>query len=134
MASVPAAQLRLCFYDTAASAQPLVAIGVAGADYCGVKPCWRGVGAPARTLGLRYRNEAGGPDGITDVRLRMDRGDLTAVVRASGPALAMPPLGVDLPLRAQLMVGDPAQPICWQAVFATALRNDSTMVKAAQQP
>ena len=132
-ASIPAAGLRLCVYD-AASTQPLVALGVAGANDCGVKPCWRAVGPPAGPLGLRYRNKAGLPDGITDVRLRTRRGELGAVVRARGTVLAMPSLGVGLPVKAQLVVGDPARPLCWQSVFSTALRNDATMVKLTQQP
>lgn len=132
--SIPGARLRLCIYDSAASTQPLVAAGVASADGCGAKPCWRAVGSPAVAAGLRYRNKAGAPDGITDVRLRMRRGELTALVRAHGPALAMPPLGVGVPVRAQLVAGDPARLVCWQSVFATTLRNDATMVKATQHP
>lgn len=132
--SIPAARLRLCVYDSTASTQPLVAAGVASADGCGAKPCWRAVGSPAVAPGLRYRNNAGAPGGITDVRLRIRRGELNALVRAHGPALAMPALGLGVPVMAQLVAGDPARPVCWQSVFTTTLRNDATVVKATQQP
>ena len=120
-------------YDAAAGT-PIVALGVAGANECGLKPCWRGVGSAAAPVGLRYRHKAGTPDGITDVRLRARRGELAAFVKAGGAALAMPPLDVTLPVKAQLVVGDPARPVCWQSVFATAIRNDTTVVKVTQQP
>lgn len=132
LASIPAAGLRVCIYDGAAAAPPLVAMGV-GED-CGGKPCWRAIGPKGRAAGLRYRNKTGAPDGIVDVRLRARNGELGLVLRAQRGAVAMPALGVRLPMTAQLLVGDPAHPLCWQSTFATAFRNDGTVVKATQQP
>lgn len=130
--SIAAAELRLCVYDASGAPQPVASVGVASGQSCGVKPCWRATGSSAGAIGLRYRNKEGLPAGVTAARLRTNRAVLDASLKARGPALSASALPVTVPVTAQLIVGDGARPLCWQAVLATAHRNDAAMVKVAQ--
>jgi hypothetical protein len=122
-ASTPS--IRVCVYDAAAATQPVAALTVPGMGTCGVKPCWRRIGAS----GYRYRNAAGTPDGVTDMKLKVDAaGELQLVVKGRGALLTGPALPLSTPVTAQLAIGSE----CWQARFAVSRRSDGAAFKAAE--
>jgi hypothetical protein len=83
-------------------------------------------------MGLRYRNKEGLPGEVTAARLRTNRAALDASLKARGPSVTASALPVAPPVTAQLIVGDGAHPVCWQAVLATVHRNDAAALKVAQ--
>ena len=120
--------LRVCLYDASASAQPLLESTVLAGGTCGGTACWKPLGAAG---GYRYKNNAGTPDGITDLKLRVGGdGELRLLVKGKGANLLLPPLGFSTPVTLALVVEDATGTSCWRATFAAALRNDATVFKA----
>jgi len=121
--------MRVCVYDASAATQPLVGLVVPAAGTCGKKPCWKAT----RSGGYRYKNRAGTATGVTGVKLRgSEAGGVQVVVKCRGANLPMPALGATPPVVVQLVTGDGIGETCWQAVFASVLPNDATVVKAHQ--
>jgi hypothetical protein len=97
---------------------------------CAGKPCWKALGGN----GYRYRDKAGTPDGLTDVKLRLSTvGKTQVLVKGKGARLPMPAMGLSLPVTAQLLVGDATTSSCWDARFESALKNDGTQFRATSQ-
>ena len=133
MAALERAGLRVCVYDPASLTGPVVELGVAGRGDCDGRPCWRPQGPAAKGGVLRYRDKTGAASGVTDVRIQTRGGELVALVKARGPAMpATSAFPLALPLVAQVVVGEPERPLCWQTVLETVLRNDPSGAKLAQ--
>lgn len=121
-----AADVRLCVYD-AGETGPVVALRVPGGGTCGNKACWRRAGG-----GSRYRDKAATQGGVSALRLRSSRGELSVRLKARGANLRLPPLDLAMPVVAQLLVGDDETATCWQAVLDTARRHDARVFRATQ--
>ena len=119
------AAYALCVIDRPAGTPDakLDASVVAGGD-CGGRPCWRTVKG-----GFRYADSSAAQHGIRAIQLKSgDAGRAKASVKAKGPNLAMPALGLSTPVTARLVrIGTPA---CWEASFGAPSRNDAALFKA----
>ncbi len=78
--------------------------------------------------GYRYRDPERSPGGAQAAKLKAaDQGRSVFKVKGKGENLAMPSLGLALPVVAQLRNRDGA---CWGASFSSPKRNDDTLFKA----
>lgn len=119
--------IAVCMYDASGSPQPRVASALPGGT-CASEPCWKRL---AGGRGYRYRNRAATPDGLTHLKLRLTRsGGVQLLAKGRGGNLPLPPLGLLLPVRMQLLIGDVAGTTCWGSSFGRAVRNDGTIFKA----
>jgi hypothetical protein len=119
--------LALCVYDASAASQPLLASTIPTTASCGAKPCWKSLANGSR----RYKNKAGAPDGIVDVKLQVSGlGELDVLVKGKGPGLSMPALGLATPVRVQLVATTAAGTTCWESSFAGAQKNVAALFKA----
>ena len=112
----------LCIYD--ASGERLGA-QVAASGMCGTRPCWKALG----TVGFKYVDTAGTPDGLTKVLLKAGsagRGKLG--VNGSGTNLHLPILPLTMPVTVQLQ--QDASSACWEATYSTATTNTASAFKA----
>jgi hypothetical protein len=118
----------LCLYDSSAATQPLLAGTVLAGGTCAGRPCWRALGDGS---GYRYKNRDGTPDGVTDLKLKVGGpGEIQLLAKGKGTSLPLPRLGLTTPVTLALVIDDTVATTCWQARFASALRNDATMFKA----
>jgi len=116
-----------CLWDDAGSNEPALGIDVPTGGECGGLPCWRAAG----TKGFKFKDRIGIPGGITGMAVQMgDAGKTKLKVLGKGANLPSATLPLVVPLTAQLIVDDGVSPVCWQASWATAVRNDATQVKA----
>ena len=115
-------------YDASGSAQPLLASAVLPGGTCGAGPCWKRLPGDG---GYRYRNRAGAPDGVSHLKLRVSRGGaVQLVLKGRGGNLKLPSLGLVMPVRMQLLIGDTTGTTCWDSSFTSATRNDATTFRA----
>ena len=120
--------LAMCLYDASGAAQPLLASALLPGGTCAGGPCWKRLGGEG---GYRYRNRAAAPDGVTNLKLRLTRGgDVQLLVKGKGGNLRLPPLGLVMPVRMQLLIGDTTGTTCWDSSFTSAVRNDPTVFRA----
>lgn len=115
----------LCVYDGTGALISEAAVPAGGT--CNAKsprPCWR-----ASRSGFRYVDRDLTPAGVQQLTLRAGvAGKAQIGFRGRGPVLATPDLPVTtLPLRVQL-VSTTGQ--CWEATYATTLRNQEDKLKA----
>jgi hypothetical protein len=93
--------------------------------------CWKAIGRSAPPTGYKYRNGAATPDGFVAATLKSGAaGKALVAVKARGPNVRNPMLGLTLPVTVQLVVGDDAGTACWQATFAAATTNTANKFKA----
>jgi len=120
--------LAVCLYDASAAPQPLLASGLVPGGTCDANPCWKRLAGDG---GYRYRNRAATPDGLTNLKLRLTRGgEVQLVVKGKGGRLPLASLGLLMPVRMQLLVGDAVGTTCWGSSFTSAIRNDAGMFRA----
>lgn len=120
--------LAVCLYDASGSPQPLLASALLPGGTCDAKPCWKRLAGDG---GYRYRNRAATPDGLTNLKLRLTRGgQVQLLVKGKGGKLPLPPLGLLMPVRVQLLIGDAAGTACWSSSFPSAIRNDAGIFRA----
>lgn len=102
---------RLCVYDDGVlRMSPAVAAG----GTCATQACWDMMG----TVGLRYHNNPGNADGLTQVRLKAGVGSAKAMVKGKGAALTMPfPVTQRSALTVQLVKNAGTAPECWETTF-----------------
>jgi phospholipase C len=111
----------LCLYD--ASSEKLSAMAPAGGT-CGTKPCWK----PSSTVGFKYADKDGTPDGLTKVGLKSGAaGHAKIQVKGGGANLQLPTLPLTTPVVVQLRQSSSSA--CWEATYSTAT-NTSTGFKA----
>ena len=116
-------------YDVSTSPQPRLAVTLLPGGTCDDKPCWKRLDGAG---GYRYRNKAASPNGLTHLKLRMTRsGDVQLLVKGRGGNLPMPPLGLAMPVHAQLLIGDVTGTTCWGSSFESAVRNDAILFRAS---
>jgi hypothetical protein len=87
----------------------------------------------AETKGFKYKNPAGTPDGAQKALLKSgDSGKAKALVKGKGADLPddLVPM-LTLPVTVQL-VNDTSN-VCFEAVYSTAIKNDSKQFKAKAQ-
>ncbi len=78
--------------------------------------------------GYRYKDKRRVPDGVQVAKVKTgDAGKAKVIFKGKGSNLAMPALGVTLPLTAQLHNSDG---VCWSATFSTAIKNEVEIFKA----
>jgi hypothetical protein len=112
----------LCVYD--ASGERLSA-QVAAGGMCGTRPCWKALG----TVGFKYADTTGMPDGLTKVLLKAGSAGRGKVgVNGSGPNLHLPALLLTLPVTVQLQ--QDASSVCWEATYSMATMNTASAFKA----
>jgi hypothetical protein len=110
----------MCLYDDAGL--KMTAHLPAG-GMCGTKPCWRTLG----TIGFKYRNKSGVPDGLTSALLRAGSAG-HGKVQVKGKNVPLATLPLTTPVRVQLrQVGSST---CWEASYIAASRNTPTGFKA----
>ncbi len=81
--------------------------------------------------GVRYKNKTATPNGIVDVKLQASGlAELCIVMKVKGALLAIPALGLTLPVRMQLVATGDDGTTCWESSFATAQKNDAGQLKA----
>jgi hypothetical protein len=113
--------LSLCVYD--GTGFRFDAIAPAG-GICGRKPCWS-----VATDKLKYKDKDATPDGVSLVKAKSGAaGKGKAMVQAKGPNLVLPPLALTPPVQAYLVRGD--GPVCLQATYSTAEKNEAGRYKA----
>ena len=106
--------LELCLYHNGA---PLLSVPLPSG------PKWQATGS-----GLRYKDPTRTPGGAQVARLKPGVSGKTKLkVKGKGANLAMPALGLSLPVVAQLRTSSGA---CWGATFSTAIHNDTAIFKA----
>lgn len=112
----------VCVYD--ASGRKLSALAPGG-GICGVRPCWRSLGS----LGFRYGDKDGLPDGLTKVLLAAG-GAGRARMQVAGRTANLPEPGLPFttPVRVQLQRTD--SNACWEARYGTASSSTSSGFKA----
>jgi uncharacterized delta-60 repeat protein len=107
---------QLCLYDQSGAR---LGVGVLGGGTCNGKSCWR-----ATPTGFTYRDQTLVPDGVFQLQLRAggDGKARTSVV-GKGDKLALPTLPfASFPITVQLKRPDGGP--CWEATYATALKNE----------
>ena len=125
------AAYRVCLYDSSANPQPLENATVLPGGTCGTKPCWKLLGNALSPKGYRYKNKDATPDGITDMKLQAGVADKAKLqVKGKGANLALPPLGLTLPVTVQLRISDGVTTECWQTTFSTSQDNTPAKFKA----
>jgi hypothetical protein len=130
LASIAGTPVRLCVYDASGVDHAIAAVATDTGSTCAGKPCWRDVGAPP--TGIRYRNKEVGAGAISVARLHARRGMLGLLLKAHGPVTGWSRLPATPPVTAQLIVGDGAEPPCWNATLATVHRSDAATLKITQ--
>src|SRR5262249_7050557 len=112
----------LCLYDN--SGEKLSA--QAPADrMCGTKPCWKALG----TVGFRYDDKAGTPDGWTAALLSAGSAGMGKIgVKGRGATLVLPMLPLTRPVRVQLRQSSSS--MCWEATYSTATTNTASHFNA----
>jgi hypothetical protein len=110
-----------CLYGP--TGEPILEAAAPAGDVCGDEPCWK-----ARKRGFTYRDGARDPDGLRKVVLTAgEDGKAIVAVLGDGERLPLPPLGLELPLTAQLQAEGGE---CWEAVLPSARRNDAEVLRA----
>jgi hypothetical protein len=98
---------------------------------CGTKPCWQLIGNSLSPKGYKYQNNDGTPDGIISMKLQAGlAGKAKLQMKGQGVNLAVPPLGLTLPVTVQLSVSDGVTTECWQTTFTTSQANSPSLFKA----
>jgi hypothetical protein len=117
--------LALCIYDASGTSEPLLASTIPAS--CGAKSCWKSLANGSR----RYKNRAGTPGGIVDVKLQVTaRGEVDVLLKGKGGGLSMPALGLTTPVRVQLVATTDTGPTCWESSFTSAQKNVAAQFKA----
>jgi hypothetical protein len=125
------AAYRVCLYDSSGKPQPLREVALAPGGTCGTTACWRLLGNITLPKGYSYRNRLGNADGLTDASLQAGLASKAKLqVRGKGVNLAMPALGLSLPVTAQLLIDDGMTVQCWQTTFSTFQINTSAQFRA----
>ena len=121
------ATYRVCLYDSSGHAQPLMQMNVSALAVCDLASCWK----PSGSTGFSYRSRDGTPDGLTALKLKAGiTGKANVQAKGKGRLLPMPPLGLTLPVTAQLVIANGSRTECWQTTYATAILNDPARFKA----
>jgi cysteine-rich repeat protein len=111
----------LCIYD---DTRGLVMSAFAPAD----QSCAGTVCSSAAASGLKYKDKAATPDGLTALSLKIGAaGKSKITLKGKGPALPMPALPMGSTVTVQLRNGAGS---CWEAVYGAPQRNDSTRYQA----
>jgi hypothetical protein len=118
--------LALCVLDANG---PLLSLQAPAGGACLGKPCW------LRDLvhgKVRYTDKEGTPDGINKLQAKSGAaGKGKLILKGKGANLAMPTLGLTLPVTARIVRSD--GPGCWESRFsidANVYRNDPTQFRA----
>jgi len=112
----------LCLYDTAGLE---MTARVPADRRCGTRPCWTALG----TLGFKYRDRAGIPDGVTQALLEAgSAGQARIAFKGKGASLPLPTLPLTTPVRVQLHQSSSSA--CWEATYSLASRNTTSAFKA----
>ncbi len=91
---------------------------------CGPKACWKG-----SPFGWTYKDGGLDPDGLSVVQLKAGgAGQAKIVVKGKGANLGVPMLGLTGPAIVRVLRTD--APVCWEATYTAAIRNDATQFKA----
>jgi len=115
----------LCVLDRTGGVDTLrLVASVPAGGLCAGKACWT-----ATSTGFRYADRNAASDGIRTIRLQAGvAGRARASVKAKGPNLGMPPLGLTAPVTARLVrIGGGA---CWEARFSAPARSDAAAFSA----
>lgn len=117
----------LCIFTTSPAPEVALRARIPGAGNCGNKPCWK-ITSPK---GVRYADPDATPEGISAMTLTAGTaGKAKVSLKGKGSTLQVPALPLALPLQVQL---HGPNGICWEADYATALRNDGGALKASGQ-
>ena len=131
LTTLAATRVRLCIYDASGVTQAIDTVATSTGAACAAKPCWREIDTPP--AGVRYRDKEADAGAITVARLHAHRGMLGVSLKGRGPAAGWSGLPATPPVTAQLIVGDEAQPLCWDTTLAIVLRNDTATLKVTQR-
>jgi hypothetical protein len=119
-----------CLYTGTSEARVMQALAPAGGT-CGSRPCWR----KRDGRRFKYLDPDRTPDGLARIALRTRPSATRAsiVVAGKGENLAMPPLPLAEPVRAQLVQSDGL--MCWESTFsAPALKNSDRQFRDKNDP
>jgi hypothetical protein len=124
------ATYHVCLYDASMSPQPVLDLGASAGGSCGGVPCWKAAGSK----GYRYKDKAGGSDGLTLLKLKSGTaGKAKVLAKAKGDNLSVPSLPLVTPVVVQLLIDDGITTECWQATFSDPpKKNDAAKFKAKQ--
>ena len=119
--------LALCLWNVSGAPSLLFEARLPAASSCDIAPkkaaCWKNSGNR-----FVYRDRAGTPDGISTALLRPgDTGKTKIRIKGRGAELALPPMLLELPVRAQLVSASGA---CWETEYDVAVRNDPARFQA----
>jgi cysteine-rich repeat protein/YVTN family beta-propeller protein len=119
-------ELALCVLD---ATRPLLSIRAPAGGTCAGKPCWQ---VDAIRGKVKYTDKEGTPDGVNKLQGKSGpAGKGRLALKGKGAGLAMPTLGLVLPVRARLVRSD--GPGCWEATFSTEMnvrKNDQAQFRA----
>lgn len=126
------ASYRVCLYDSSVNPQPLEEAALLPGGTCGTAACWKLLGSVTAPKGFKFHNGAGNSTGLTDAKLQAGlAGKAKVQVKGKGVNLAMPTLGLAMPVTIQLVIDDGITPECWQTTFtAPPVVNTSAQFKA----
>ena len=106
----------LCLYDNAGLE---MTADLPAGRMCGTKPCWKSLS----TIGFKYRDKSGIPDGLTTALLRAGSAG-SGKIQVKGKNIPLAALPLTTPVRVQLRQSGSS--MCWEASYSTAIRNTST--------
>ncbi len=112
----------LCVFDQGGTRLVLGATAPAG-GLCAGRACWK-----QSTKGFGYKDKDRTPSGLEKMSLTAGTtGKAKVTLKGKGPNLALPALGLTLPVRVQLQASDAA---CFEATYSSAQLNTSSQLKA----
>jgi len=112
-----------CIYDQSG---PVLEAGVPGGGVCAGNPCWTDI-----VKGLKYKNAAATPDGLT--RIKFTSGNSAKVdAKGSGPDLKFvpPPWFGTVTVRMEDESAPTPQSSCWEATYSAPMANTIARFKA----
>jgi len=113
----------LCVFDQN-GAHRVLAPELPWGGACATSACWKPIGV----RGFKYKDKDRTPNGADKMTLLSGlAGKAKITFKGKGPNLAMPALGLTVPVRVQLQ-GTNGR--CWESTFSTSTQNTATVFKA----
>jgi len=109
--------LHVCVYDGTGLLRELDLPSAGAVPTCSGKPCWKATGS----IGFKYTNRAGTPDGIINAKLKSGSDGKSQVqIKGRGAALMPPATGALSDVVVQLLINDGLTTECYKTTFPNA--------------
>jgi CSLREA domain-containing protein len=116
----------LCIYDQNG---PVLEAVIPGGGICGSKPCWTDT-----SKGLKYKNKAATPNGVTQIKLTAGRPGAGAKIDLKGRGADLTFLPLPWSGKVSVRIQDESVPTpelsCWESTYSAPTKNDTTRFTA----